>query len=398
MRKIHLIASSLLLSTLAACSGGSDSNKKSLINPSDANAVSAALDFKIDGVQVQRVEGSPPAATSTGSEPVISNLLDKVNVSNGETVKLQATVSSSAPLTQLFSKVVGADDYFQFGVPSTKASGSFEFEIKIPDNILDGEYCQTFSAQDAEALTSSPVTVCFAVESTLDDTPPPSNSGSSAAACFNPAVWAAGSELALTYTDTDTFSGETYTETNSYVRSAGGQTTFDGRPAQAFTETDSFGDTDTFYAQIDNQRPSVNVIGSEYTDPDGDTDRDTFNPGLLFRFDLEPGERYTQQVTYTNQYTFNGQTETTTSTEQVTTIYRGRSTQTVPAGTFETCEFDWEITISEQGETYTVDQTFHFGVGNGLFILTTDTFNDGTSSYSFRSELQSATINGTPVR
>jgi len=397
MRTPHLI-SSLLLCTLAACSGGSDSNKKSLIDPSDANAVSAALDFKIDGVDAQRLDGSPPTATSTGSEPVISGLLDKVNVTNGETVKLQATVSSSAPLSQLFAKVVGADDYFQLSVPSTKASGSFEFEIKIPDNILDGEYCQTFSAQDVESLTSSPVTVCFEVESTLDNTPPPSNSGSSAAACFNPTVWASGTELSLSYVDTENFSGQTFTESNSYVRTVGGQTTFDGRTAQQFTETDSSGDVDMFYAQIDNQRPSVNVIGSEFRDSSGDTDRDTFDPGLLFRFDLQPGESYTQQVTYTNEYSFNGQTETSSSTQQITTTYRGRTTVTVPAGTFETCELDWSLTITEQGETYTFDQTFHFGVDNGLFILTTDSYDDGTSSFTYRSELQSATINGTSVR
>ncbi len=161
---------------LASCGGdsGSGASQKELISPTNADALNDALLVKVNGVTAESKEGTIPVATTTGSEPILAELLDKVRVQNGQKVVLQTNVDANSPLTFLFSKVTGASSYLEFNIATaTKAQSALEIEITIPGNIRDGEFCQQFSAQDDAGRTSQAIEICFEVESTADDDLPP---------------------------------------------------------------------------------------------------------------------------------------------------------------------------------------------------------------------------------
>ena len=108
----------------------------------------------------------------------------------------------------------------------------------------------------------------------------------------------------------------------------------------------------------------------------------SFDPAREQRFDLNPGESYTQTFTQTVETelpSFGGASipgqDPVVSERTVTTTYQGRETITVPAGTFETCKF----TDSDGGTQW-------LSVGDGLPVKTEA---DGDESV-----LISATING----
>ncbi len=406
-RKLVMFTAVLFGLSISACSSSS-SKKKALIDPADADAVSEALLIKVDGTEAERKEGNPPAATNLGTEPVISGLLDKVGVTNGQVIKLQVDVSAGSPLAALFAKVVGANDYFQFTPPITKAGSSFEIEITIPETILDGEYCQTFSAQDSDSLTSAPVTVCFEVESTLDNAPPTSDSGTSAKACFNSTLYAQGTQYQTISQETIAFDGEAFSERKSDTYTVGGMTTFDGRTAIEVTDFQENGEGDAAYSftsmdyfQVDTTNSRFSYLG--YVEEDGGfTYREYLRPAFVLRFDLNPGDSYTQSFTVFGEDSSPDGTVNSYSYEETLTIsYVGRENVTVPAGTFETCKFSIDYRESEAGTvTSTADEFVYVGVGNGIDgILQEGTFSntDGTTE-TYRSELLSASINGTPIR
>ncbi len=173
--KLLTPAACIVAAMLTACGGdsGKGSSQKDLISPADADAVAEELLVKVNGATAQSKEGDVPAPTATGNEPVIADLLDKVNVENGQKVVLQTNIDATSPLSLLFSKVTGASAYLEFDIATaTKTQSALEIEITIPSNITDGEFCQQFSAQDDAGRTSAPLEVCFEVESSADDNLP----------------------------------------------------------------------------------------------------------------------------------------------------------------------------------------------------------------------------------
>lgn len=151
-----------LFAVLVACEPGSKSS--TTIDPDNPNAVSKALAIKVGDLSAERKEGDPPDTTTTGLEPFLTALLDKIIVRPGDKASVDFGVESSALLQSLFAKVFGAQDYLQVDLSgSTKAESGLTVLIDVPKNINDGEFCLEFSAADVSARVSPVETVCVEV-------------------------------------------------------------------------------------------------------------------------------------------------------------------------------------------------------------------------------------------
>ncbi len=540
---------------LSACGGGSGgSANKNLIPISDPDAVAEALTVKVNGVEAEQKDGEIPLATTTGSEPVIADLFDKISAQNGQKIVLQTTVSSTSPLSLLFSKVSGANSFLEFNIATvTKADGALEIEITIPQNITDGEFCQLYSAQDDSDRVSQPIQICFEIESTADDqaqsgavfttqflaggtftvnpasddplnqlifntdgsgsvrfapnpdnefddndvndiswfvdaqgrlnitefgeesiydwlvtaieisgntarfsysvserggdsfngltatmervgstaptptaaatptptmtpanpTPMPSSSpanptpsptpvvsATSAKSCFNPQLFTPGTSYSTTFLETENFDGQTFTETKTDNYTVVGNTVFDGRNAlqvddNEVNETATYNSTE--YFQVNASQPAWTYIG--YTETDGSYQAlETLNPGITFRFDLEPGDTYPYSFSISYQETFDGVTTTYNSSETGNITYVGRAAVTVPAGTFETCRYTVDYAVTDEAGTYSSSEEIDLIVGTGIDARYVDNYQDQFGNSTTIAELLSANINGTPVR
>lgn len=265
---------------------------------------------------------------------------------------------------------------------------------------------QSPTAAPTQAPTSAPTQAPSATPApTAEPTPAPSTAptaspsvsptpatggGGSASACYNPTLATEGTQITLTYNSTDGGSGGEVDFTDE--RTVGGNTTFDGRTAQVTTGTttstvsgagaaDGTSVTDTTtYAQVNASAPSTNAIGV-HTESDisaaGASGRvitdSTIRPGRQMRFDLQAGDSYSQ--TFTTETTtstsfggFPGQETSTSIDSSVVTRYVGRSTISVPAGTFEVCRFEVETTDSGSGSTAETS-TEYFAVGSGVLVM-----------------------------
>lgn len=174
---------SIAVSTLAAASlifsacGGGDSPDSSagLVDAADANAVTDVLRVRLGDLAGKLQEGELPAATQTGSEPVVSAEAAERAVLNGETVSLGLQIDTASALASLLLKVLGADDLFVIDVSGSgesKVTVAETLALDIPDNITDGTFCIAIVAIDDADRVSAAEQVCFNVESTADDAPP----------------------------------------------------------------------------------------------------------------------------------------------------------------------------------------------------------------------------------
>ncbi len=117
------------------------------------------------------------------------------------------------------------------------------------------------------------------------------------------------------------------------------------------------------------------------------TGKGVFNPPSRDkRYSLAVGASSTNN--YTNTQTLNlpplpAQTTTTSVSETVT--YRGRETVTVPAGTFDTCKFDYGTSISWEA------------VGKGVAVKSSSTSTTNGVTSTTVQQLKTATINGGPI-
>lgn len=118
----------------------------------------------------------------------------------------------------------------------------------------------------------------------------------------------------------------------------------------------------------------------------------------LTRFNLEPGESYTTTTVWrsrslsrtNNDPATENRTEGPTIELTQTTTYLGREWVTVPAGTFETCRFDFVISSETEGHQGTGEGTINYAVDYGFRIRNT--------AENSISELVSATVNGVLVQ
>ena len=206
----------------------------------------------------------------------------------------------------------------------------------------------------------------------------------SAAECFNPDFLAPGAvnirkrrrtfagtgdeqtiDTQRTVMGTATFNGETLIELDGRVETTAGGTT------QSATTTE--------YLELDTNTPQYRLHGTRgmgAAEGVMTNVTQTFDPPRSDRFDLDPGESYTETydiVAETDIDTGIDSPITTTTTTQIekTRTYFGQETITVPAGTFDACKFRDDDTVTLP--TGAIEQTSTkrwFDVDTGLVLRT----------------------------
>lgn len=441
------IATVASIAMLAACSD----DKKSKIDPeADPDLLSSALEkVQFAGQDAERKDGDLPLASNDAAAPSIL-LGDKLfSASKGERVTFPFSVNSDSPLSALFAKVEGAPDFFQVSLSgSTKVMDDYSLGFGLPNNLLDGTACFDLAAQDDAGLVGrSTDLVCVEVVTptatptptaaptaaptpttapttaptgsptgaptptptggvaptptpapTTAPTNPPTTGSGSAAACFNADLFAQGTRVVQTFKSTNSDGTVDFTDD----RTIGGNTTFDGRTAQKTTGTTTSTDSasgqtvttsTTTYTQTDTSVPKVTTIGVETeSSAQGFTSSTVIrnNPGSVMPYNLNAGQSASNSYTQTLDSTTAGFTLSTTAQVTETHTYIGRATTSVPAGTFATCVFNEASEFTSQGQTTSSTTRNEFDVNTGLLVrqVSGDTI----------SELQSATINGSPIR
>jgi len=180
-------------------------------------------------------------------------------------------------------------------------------------------------------------------------TPDPDPGGGSASHCFNPTLYTAGSVYTLNERTTD---GEDVYNSSTTI-TVDGPFVFNGN-----TVTRLFGNvvgsiegTGTFelYLTAENLRVLGYGASVEITEPVAASSTVVNEPAALDRYDLAPGQSYSQ--TYTESFTVDGPfgPGQFTQTVEFERTYVGRDTTRVPAGGFATCRFDQVETVTTTG-------------------------------------------------
>lgn len=221
-----------------------------------------------------------------------------------------------------------------------------------------------------------------------------SGGDSGAGSCFNADLVRDGTRLVASYRSVNSDGTATFDQ----EQEAFGGASYEGKPArQIIIDLEITGDIFSTariesFAQVDVTKMRVKNLYSK-TDvfsPEAATIEVRFEPPQLERFDLEPGESYSQTYVADERTNARGQTFTQSIEVTDTTTYIGRRTVTVPAGTFETCLFESESRITGPFPAGGVSQ-FWFSVGTGLLVK--EIGENGRDS----TELLSAKINGKSI-
>ncbi|MGB1562053.1 MAG: hypothetical protein ACPHN2_11195 [Sinimarinibacterium flocculans] len=234
---------------------------------------------------------------------------------------------------------------------------------------------------------------------TATPTPTP-GAGSKATACLNPTLDQIGTRVEQVIRSTDGQSGADLTTTSDSVVMR--TTTFKGNNAnetestvqarsQSNPEVNS--DSTTYsYTRLDGTTLKIFGVVTE-AEAQGFTITTTISnePPAEERFDLSPGQSYTQSYTTTQENGSVGgfQIPPTETQFTVKTTYVGQESVTVPAGTFNACKFTEDATATFDGQTSTSTATTWMAVGSGQFLKSVS---EGDTN-----ELISASINGEPV-
>lgn len=417
----------LLALTLTACGGGGGSDAGSY----DPAAVSQALEGKIrigNTVAVTR-DGAPPAPSGLDT-PKIKEISAPEQVAPGTTVDIPLGVTTQAELQTLFAKIPGSDNFFAVPLQSTasrsgaasvaykrrlrhaqaapqvtaKADAPLSVRIALPVTLENGRLCIDFSVQDVTEAVSNQERICVNVQrpaptaaptspaqptaaptpaATATPTPPAGND--TAAACFGAHTFAVGTTVEQTFDEENTFLGRSRTQETYTVT---GETTFNGQSALELAYQYSGGgliaQTYKDYINIDPGTPKIIILGDR-----SDYETCTNQPAAEYSFGLKKGASTTQ--TYTTHCNDGGENYSATNTVKLT--YLGRERITVPAGTFNTCAFEQQISGQDEDATsFAITIKSWLSVGDGLQIKLESTGLD------HKEELVSARINGQPVQ
>lgn len=212
----------------------------------------------------------------------------------------------------------------------------------------------------------------------------------SARDCFNPQQATIGTRINQVIRSTDSASGITLTTTSDTLVNRA--TSYNGHDAiESVSDVDadasnplysSTSTTKSYYA-VNAGAFTSQAFGTvtEVHTPISGTLSTTINPPREDRYDLDPGESYTQTYTVS---TSGAPVAIPDTTSTVKRTYVGRESVTVPAGTFEACRFEEDVTV---GST-TTTTTMWFDVGSGIELKV---------DAGDISETVSASINGSPI-
>jgi hypothetical protein len=191
-----------------------------------------------------------------------------------------------------------------------------------------------------------------------------------ASACYNAARLQPGTRLETTYESSITgVPGSQLTYSDEFID---GSATFEGQSVTRSTteiSSDDFSSSVQNYFQVDDAQLRVTYLGSDSTDSFGSIARQTYEPGLLTRLDLAPGESYSQIVTSSVTVQSSGiELPPSVSELEQTVTYIGVQEITVPAGTFKACRFEFDIVTRTEGLEFESYLTVWHAVGSGVLL------------------------------
>ncbi|HEY1077834.1 MAG TPA: hypothetical protein VGE51_14175 [Fontimonas sp.] len=160
---------------LSACGGGGGGEQEpDTIDPTNAQALTDALEVKVPGFAVSVIQNASPPSPSGGAQaPVASPVSSTISARAGERVDVNVSVVSSGAsnLERLFAKIPGASDYFQAqveggakaGTVVPKAASELTVSLTLPEQLSEGRFCVEISAQDDANRVSDVATACVDV-------------------------------------------------------------------------------------------------------------------------------------------------------------------------------------------------------------------------------------------
>ncbi|WP_028864579.1 hypothetical protein [Psychromonas aquimarina] len=195
-----------------------------------------------------------------------------------------------------------------------------------------------------------------------------------ASVCFNESLY----EVGAGYNFTSQRGAET-AETESYKVLE--DTRYRGQPAIHFRVTESAKLTEN-YIFINTGEKTVSVLGQKTANGES-----YYVPGRLSKFNLNKGDSYEQTVTETEVLS-ESTNETVTN---IKTTFTGFETVTVPAGTYKTCKFEYNASITmPDGLTQKFTASMWYAAEHGLPVQSADS--NGTLK-----KLIKADINGVKI-
>ena len=237
---------------------------------------------------------------------------------------------------------------------------------------------------------------------------PGANDGVSATACFPTPLLTSGNVLA---DEQRTTTAQGVFETESTVTVAG-PATFDGKSvvrvfgSRDVEDSGVIASFEFFFSQGDGAVVLTHGQRTEASSGPGQpasTTEQRYNPPLVERYDLSPGQGFEQSYELLSQTTVAGTVFDSIQSVQLSTTYIGRESVTVPAGTFSTCRYEQTQTVTPPpivigDQVFTPppqisEITIWYAVNSGFPVRRVDVSDVGTET----SELLSFSINGVPV-
>src|SRR5688572_30134822 len=167
MKKLfRLLTLSLTFSALlVSCGDKNEDPSKDEIDPSDADAMTAALVVPNSDIE----DGDMPEPTSGPSTPGISMDDETVSYSSGGQVELPIyyTDNSGSGIDGIYFQIDGANQYFDVEINGATGSGTIVLPITIPSNVQNGEFCITISIYSNNQVSETFET-CITVTSPQD--------------------------------------------------------------------------------------------------------------------------------------------------------------------------------------------------------------------------------------
>ena len=197
----------------------------------------------------------------------------------------------------------------------------------------------------------------------------------SAVACLNPELTAEGTRISASYSNFNALS-EAGT-TTSYVQEVGAKTVFYGNRAMSIiTDSISTGDEESVkvsetFISSDQRLAQVFDYGEISYKVTGNTDLRTLlfrSPHSVQSFDMEAGDIYVQRWD-DRLDTWSLLRDVRTIKYYRSTLYSGRESVTVPAGTFNTCRFELSDNVEDPRLGFSAPTTtLWYDVETGMLV------------------------------
>jgi hypothetical protein len=162
--KLCLTAAMIFMMAVSCKKDNNGGNANALVNPADANALSAVLVMPSGS---QRGNGNPPNTSSGTQVPTVNYLFNLVLSSNGATIPLLYNYANvTGNIAGFYVQVAGAASYYSVPYAGTGASGSsgqLQLPIVLPTNVDSGQFCIKFWIYDNSGRVSNATQICINV-------------------------------------------------------------------------------------------------------------------------------------------------------------------------------------------------------------------------------------------